>query len=111
MRLRPDETVAGVPARKARRAPGLVTVASLMAVELKTRLVDEQRFQKRLALDELKAGDVPSVEMQKIESIIDERHIAFAVSGRLGVGEIRQPSVIDDEKKRREYLNQAKVIA
>jgi hypothetical protein len=37
----------------------------------------------------------PSVEMQKIESVIDELHIAFAVSGRLGVSEGRQPSIID----------------
>ena len=66
-----------------------------MAVELKARLACEQRFQKRFALDELKAGDVASVEMQKIESIIDELHIAFAVGRGLGVGESRQSSLID----------------
>jgi hypothetical protein len=71
------------------------TVADLMAIELKTRLVDEQRFQKRLALHELKAGDVPTVQMQEIETVINEVHIAFAVSRGLGVGESRQPSLID----------------
>src|ERR1700722_7490832 len=65
-----------------------------MAIELKAQLVCEQRFQKRLALDELKAGDVPTVEMQEIESVIDELHIAFAVGRRLCVGESRQPSLI-----------------
>jgi hypothetical protein len=58
-------------------------VADLVAVELKARLVGEQWLQKRLALDELKVRDVPSVEMQKIESLID-------VGRRLGVGESRQ---------------------
>src|SRR3984885_146678 len=65
-----------------------------MAIELKARLTCEQRFQNRLALDELKAGDVPSVEMQEIESVIDELHIALAVGRRLGVGEGRQPNII-----------------
>jgi len=66
-------------------------VADLVAVELKARLVCEQRFQKRLALNELMPRDVPTVEMQKIESVIHELHIAFAVGRRLGVGESRQP--------------------
>jgi hypothetical protein len=50
-----------------------------MAIELKARFVCHQRLQKRLALDELKAGDVPSVEMQKIERIIDEPRSTFAI--------------------------------
>ena len=69
-------------------------VAGLMAIELKTRLTCEQRFQKRLALDELKGRNIPTIEMQEIESVIDELHIAFAVGRRLGVGESRQPSLI-----------------
>jgi hypothetical protein len=32
--------------------------------------------------------------MQKIESVIDEPHVAFAVGRGLGVGESRQPSLI-----------------
>jgi hypothetical protein len=36
-----------------------------MAVELKARLVREQRLQKRLALDELKIRDVRAVEVQE----------------------------------------------
>src|ERR1700735_2616489 len=66
-----------------------------MAVELKARLVFEQRLQKRLALDELKPRDVPTVEMQEIESVIDELHIVFAVGRGLGVGGSRQPSLIN----------------
>ena len=46
-------------------------VAGLMAIELKTRLTCEQRFQKRLALDELKGRNIPTIEMQEIESVID----------------------------------------
>ena len=64
-----------------------LAIACLVAIELKARLVCEQRFQKRLALDELKARDVPTVEMQEIEGVIDEPHLALAVGGRLGMGE------------------------
>ena len=64
------------------------TVADLVAVKLKAELVDEQWLQKRLALDELKTRNVPTVEMQEIKSVIDELHIAFAVGRRLGVGEV-----------------------
>ena len=71
------------------------TVADLMAIELKAQLVCQQRLQKRLALDELQAGDIPTVEMQKIESVIDELYIALAVGCRLGMGESRQPNLID----------------
>jgi hypothetical protein len=39
--------------------------ARVMAVELKARLVREQRLQKRLALDELKIRDVQAVEVQE----------------------------------------------
>ena len=72
-----------------------LAVAGLMTVELKARLVDKQWLQKRLALDELKPRDVPTVEMQEIESVIDEVHIVFAVGRGLGVGESRQPSLIN----------------
>jgi hypothetical protein len=66
-----------------------------MAVELKAKLVREQRFQKRFALDELKGRNIPTVEMQEIGSVIDEVHIAFAVGRRLGMGESREPSLVD----------------
>jgi hypothetical protein len=72
-----------------------LAAADLPAVKLKAWLVEEQRFQERLALDELKPRDVPTVEMQEIESAIDELHITFAVGRGLGVGESRQPSLID----------------
>ena len=70
-------------------------VTDFMAIELKARLTCEQRFQNRLALCKLKARDVPTVQMRKIESVIDELDVAFAVGCRLGAGEHRQPSLID----------------
>ena len=70
-------------------------VAGVMAVELKAGLVCDQRLKQRLALDERKARDVPTVEMQEIESVIDELHVALAVGRRLGVGEARQSSLVD----------------
>ena len=74
------------------------TVAYLMAVELKARHAGKQWLEKRLALDELASRDVPTVEMQEIESVIDELHIALPVGRCLGVGESRQPSLIDAAK-------------
>ena len=40
-----------------------------MTVELKAWFACEQRLEKRLALDELKIGDVPAFEMQEVESV------------------------------------------
>ena len=70
-------------------------VARLMAVELKAGLVCDQRLKQRLALDERQARDVPAVEVQEIEGVIDELHAALAVGRRLGMGEARQSGVID----------------
>jgi hypothetical protein len=50
---------------------------------------------KRLALDERRRGDIPTVEMQEIESVIDKLHRALAVGGRLCLREARQSSVVD----------------
>jgi hypothetical protein len=47
-------------------------VAHLVAVELKARLVGEQRLEQHLALDERQPRDVLADEMQKIEGIVDE---------------------------------------
>jgi hypothetical protein len=63
-----------------------------MAVELNAGLVCDQRLKKRLALDERQARDVPAVEVQEIEGVIDEPHSALAVGGRLGVREARHPA-------------------
>jgi hypothetical protein len=38
------------------------------AVELKARFSRDQRLKQRLALDELKVRNVPTAEMQEIES-------------------------------------------
>jgi aldehyde:ferredoxin oxidoreductase len=70
-------------------------VTRLMSIELKARLVCEQRFQKRFALDELKPRDVPAVDMQEIKGLIHELHSALAVGGSLGMGKARQSSLID----------------
>jgi hypothetical protein len=66
-----------------------------MAIELKARLACSRRLKKRLALDERKARDVATVDMQEIESVIDEVHSTFAVGRRLGIGEARQSVVFD----------------
>ena len=66
-----------------------------MAVVLKARLVCRERLEKRLALDELKVRDIPTVEMQEIESVIDEPSAPLAISRRLRMGEARQSGIID----------------
>jgi hypothetical protein len=70
-------------------------VARLLAIELKARLVCEQRLEKRLALDELKVRDIPTAEMQEIESVMDEPRCAHAVGRRLRLGEARESRVVD----------------
>jgi hypothetical protein len=39
--------------------------------------------------------ETPAIEVQEIEDVIDEPHLALAVGRRLGVGEARQSSLID----------------
>jgi hypothetical protein len=58
---RPHAQVAGVPSDQ-------LSVARLVAVELKVGNCRDQRLKKRLALDERQTGDVAAVEMQEIES-------------------------------------------
>jgi len=62
---------------------------------LKAWLVCDQRFKQRLAIGEPKARDVPTLEMQEIESVIDEQRGALAIGRRLRLGEARQTSVVD----------------
>jgi hypothetical protein len=66
-----------------------------VAIELKARLVCDQRLKQRLAPDKLKTRDVPPADMQEIEGVIDQMHTAFAVGRRLDVGEARQSFVVD----------------
>jgi hypothetical protein len=47
-------------------------------------------IKERLALDEPKIRDIPTVEMQEIESVIDEPHLTPAV-GRLSVAKLGSP--------------------
>ena len=60
-----------------------LAVTCFMAIELKARLVLDQRLEKGFALDELKGRDISIVNMQEIESVIDEVHAAFAIRRRL----------------------------
>ena len=53
-----------------------LSVACLVAVKLKVGNRREQRLKKRLALDERQARDIAAVEMQEIESEIDETNPA-----------------------------------
>ena len=53
-----------------------LSVACLVAVELKAGNCREQRLKKRLALDQRQACDVAAVKMQEIESEIDEPNLA-----------------------------------
>jgi hypothetical protein len=57
--------LAGVPSDQ-------LSVACLVAVELKAGNCRDQRLKNRLALDEQQAGDAAAVEMQEIEREIDE---------------------------------------
>ena len=57
-----------------------LAVSGLVAVELKARRPGDQRLQQRLALNERQAGGVPTVEMQKIEGVVDKAHAALAVA-------------------------------
>ena len=70
-------------------------VAGLMAIKLKAGLVCDQWFKQRLALDERQGRNVPTVQVQEIEGVIDEAHPPLAVGRGLSLGKARQPSVID----------------
>jgi hypothetical protein len=72
-----------------------ISVAGLMAIELKAKLVCDQRLEERFALDERQARNVAAVEVQKIEGVIDEPNVALAVGRRLSMGEAWQPLFID----------------
>ena len=61
--------VAGVPSDQ-------LSVACLVAVELKARDFRDQRLKKRLAFDERQVGDVAAVEMQEIENEVDKANLA-----------------------------------
>jgi hypothetical protein len=69
-----------------------LAVTSFMAIELKARLVLDQRLEKRFALDELKVRDIPTAKMQEIESVIDELHASFAIGRRLRLGKLGKPA-------------------
>jgi hypothetical protein len=64
-----------------------------VGVELKAGHPKDQRLKERLALDQRQAGGVPSVEMQKIESVIDEADAAFAVARGLSLRKAGQAIV------------------
>ena len=72
-----------------------LAVAGLMPVELKARLVRGQRLKKRLALEERQGGNVPPVQVQEIEGVIDEARPSLAVGRGLGLGEARQSGLVD----------------
>ena len=72
-----------------------LAVACIMPIELKPRLVCNQRLEQRLALEERQVGDVPTANMQEIKGIIDQMHTAFAVGRCLSVRKARQPLVVE----------------
>jgi hypothetical protein len=72
-----------------------LAVARLMTIELKARLVLQQRLEKRFPLDELKGGDIPTAKIQEIESVIDEVHASFAIGRHLRPGEAGQTGLVD----------------
>ena len=72
-----------------------LAVAGFVAIELKTRLVRSQRLKQRLALEERQGRNVPTVQVQEIEGVIDEAHAAFAVGRSLGLGKARQSGLVD----------------
>ena len=72
-----------------------LAVARFMAVELKPGLVCEQRLKQFLALDKRKRGNIPTVDMQEVEGIVDEPRAALAVGRGLRLGEARRPGVVN----------------
>jgi hypothetical protein len=55
----------------------------------------EELCRRRLALNERQTRDVPTVEVQEVEGVIDEPHSALAVARSLGMGEARQSGVVN----------------
>ena len=72
-----------------------LAVAGLMAVELKAGLICDQRLKQLLALDKGKRRDIPTVDVQEVEDVIDEPRVALAVGRALRLGEARQSGVVD----------------
>ena len=58
-----------------------LALAHLMGIELKAGRPNGQPLQQRLALDERQAGGISTVEMEKIEGVIDEADATVAVAG------------------------------
>jgi hypothetical protein len=57
-----------------------LAVAGLMAVELKAGLICDQRLKQLLALDKGKRRDIPTVDVQEVEDVIDEPRVALAAA-------------------------------
>jgi hypothetical protein len=55
------------------------TLPNVVGVELNAGLARDRRLENRLTFGKWKARNVPTVEMQEIESVIDESHFALAV--------------------------------
>ena len=72
-----------------------LTVATLMALELKAWPATDQRLEERLALDEWQSRDVSAIEVQEIEGVIDEPHFAPTIGRRLRLGEAWQSTIIE----------------
>lgn len=54
-----------------------------MVVELKAELVCDERFKKRFAVDGRPRQDIPPIEVQEIEGVVDELHPTLAVARSL----------------------------
>jgi hypothetical protein len=70
-------------------------IAWVVAVELKAGLADDQGLEQRLALGEWHIRDVAAVQMQDVETVVDDMNAALAVACGLGLGEARQAVVVD----------------
>jgi hypothetical protein len=62
---------------------------------LKAGLVRNQWLEQRFAPNQRQARDVPSANVQEIESVIDEVHAALPVGRRLRLCKARPSSVVD----------------
>jgi hypothetical protein len=67
-------------------------VACLMAVERKAGLARDQQVKERLALDERQSHEIPTVNVQEIESVIDKPDPALAVGRRLNWAKLGNPA-------------------
>jgi hypothetical protein len=79
-------------AQLAGMAADKLAVANLMAIELQTGNVGNDRFEQRLPLDKREDRSVAAVEIKEVEGVKDRAHAAPPIGRGLGLSELGSPS-------------------